>query len=109
MFFPVFLDSENLTSLDSLTEHVRMSCNLIFLLTPEVLRRPWCLLEVVTAFNNFVNIVLVRVERPGYTFEYPDEDFYATLSQGRFLSQEAEDILDSEGVPLCDLERILRQ
>eukprot|EP00427_Karlodinium_veneficum_P031234 CAMPEP_0169191634 /NCGR_PEP_ID=MMETSP1016-20121227/5179_1 /TAXON_ID=342587 /ORGANISM="Karlodinium micrum, Strain CCMP2283" /LENGTH=147 /DNA_ID=CAMNT_0009267907 /DNA_START=88 /DNA_END=528 /DNA_ORIENTATION=+ len=48
----VFLDSEDLTDLSGLQEHVINSKNLVLLLTPGVLYRPWCLVEIVTANLN---------------------------------------------------------
>merc|ERR1719265_1625239 len=83
---PVFLDSENLISLTMLKEHVKRSHNLILLLTPDVLMRPWCLVEIATAFEHEVPIVLVRVERPGFNFEYPTEEFYTALKNGELYS-----------------------
>ena len=43
LLVPVFLDSEDLTDLSSLREHVSKSKNLVVLLTPKILTRPWCL------------------------------------------------------------------
>ena len=45
----VFLDSDGLTNLETLISHVRNSDCLVVLLTDEVLRRPWCAVEVVVA------------------------------------------------------------
>ena len=51
---PVFLDSEDLVDLLTLKEHVQNSHNLMLLLTNNVLLRPWCLVEIVTALGNDV-------------------------------------------------------
>jgi len=54
---PVFLDSSSLTDLRSLRDKVVSSHNFVVLLTPGVLTRPWCLVEIVTAVQSDVNIV----------------------------------------------------
>jgi len=74
---PVFLDSENLTDLGDLRRQVINTKNLLLLLTPAVLSRPWCLVELVTAIRHGIQIVPVEIQRPGMTFEYPkSDDFY---------------------------------
>eukprot|EP00931_Biecheleriopsis_adriatica_P048436 TRINITY_DN27982_c0_g1_i1.p1 TRINITY_DN27982_c0_g1~~TRINITY_DN27982_c0_g1_i1.p1 ORF type:complete len:1575 (+),score=273.60 TRINITY_DN27982_c0_g1_i1:585-4727(+) len=56
----VFLDSDQLHDLDTLFDTVRCwTQNVVVLLTPEVLTRPWCVGEVATAWSNGVPIVLV--------------------------------------------------
>jgi len=54
---PVFLDTENLEDLAKLRDHILASRNLVVLLTPGVFERPWCLVEIVTAFKQNRNIV----------------------------------------------------
>ena len=41
----------------------------VLLLTPGLLSRPWCLLEIVTAIDSGVVIVPVEVQRPGIKSE----------------------------------------
>merc|ERR1719326_2025616 len=64
MMAPVFLDSNDLVDLNDLRNHVESTANLLLLLTPEVLWRPWCLVEIVTAVQHGVNVVLVEVQKP---------------------------------------------
>merc|ERR1712159_329940 len=78
----VFVDSEDLEDLARLQAHVEGSTNILILLTPGLLSRPWCLLEFVTAVRNNITIVPVEIQRPGLKYVYPDEDWYASLRRG---------------------------
>lgn len=105
---PVFLDSANLNHLGEVRAEVEKSENLVLLLTPGVLKRPWCLVEIATAFEKGVRIVPVVVERPGISFKYPDELFYYNLKAGKLLSKGDHKVLRSEGVSRAAVERSLR-
>jgi len=109
MEVPVFLDSENLNDLSDLKRHVVRSHNLVFMLTKNVLTRPWCLLELVTALKSGTSILLVRVDEPDRAFVFPDEAFYAALRRGEILDSSCANFLRSEGVELADLENVFRQ
>lgn len=107
---PVFLDSDNLSNLEDLMEKVRMSHNLVLLLTKNVLSRPWVLLELVTAYDAGINIHLVAVQKEDESrFQYPTDDFYTKLRQGNFLNQQGQQKLESYSVDLKKLEEVLRQ
>merc|ERR1712032_1432832 len=106
---PVFVDSTDLQDLSLLMQHVRKSYYLLLLLTPGVLKRPWCLLEIVTAVQNDVEIVPVEIVRPGAQFSYPDEDFYRDLGDGRLLDPRAARLLETQGVLLPTVADALRQ
>merc|ERR1719440_207095 len=77
---PIFVDSEDLQDLNTLKRHVKDSLNLIVMLTPGILSRPWCLLEIVTAAENGVQLVPVEIVKPGVpSFPYPDETWFDNL------------------------------
>jgi hypothetical protein len=105
----VFLDSDNLTDLCNLRNSVKRSHNLVLLLTPGVLRRPWCLVEIVTAMEAGVPIVPVEVQRPGSEFQYPTDSFYSKLRSGKYFSAGATGILKNEGIELAEVEKAIRQ
>jgi len=105
---PVFVDSEDLTDLEKLLRHVRNSHVLVVLLTPGLLTRPWCVLEIVTAFDNDVQIVPVEIQRPGMTYQFPDDQFYARLHKGGILDSSALSLLEKEGVSLSSIEAAIR-
>lgn len=105
---PIFIDSEDLTDLAQLKEHVTGSGSLILLLTPSVLSRPWVLIEIVTAIRNGVSVVLVEVQRPGSRYEYPDEEFYAGIENGKLIDQQGVDLLAREGIYLADVVSSLK-
>lgn len=105
---PIFLDSANLEDLGKLREHVKKSLSLVLLLTPGVLQRPWCLVEIATSLSEGVRIVPVEVQRPGMSFKYPDERFYKDLKSGKFLSNSDVQVLRGEGIGLDEVERSVR-
>lgn len=106
---PIFIDSEDLVDLATLKAHVEMSKVLVLLLTPGVLSRPWCLIEIVTATRKGVNIVPVEIQRPGSKYQYPDEDFYVQILSGQMMNEEAMGLLEQEQVSLLDVEQAIRQ
>jgi len=106
---PVFLDTEDLRDLGLLKEHVKRSHNLLLLLTNGVLKRPWVLLELVTAVKNDVTVLPVEIQRPDLKFTYPDDDYYKRLLNGQELDDSATQLLKEEGVELEDLCSSLRQ
>jgi hypothetical protein len=105
---PVFLDSEDLTNLSDLRDHVVNSRSLVFILTPGVLLRPWCLVELATAATYGVQIVPVEIQRPGMAFIYPDEDFYLRLRTGKLLPSADAKLLENEGITPDSLESAVR-
>merc|ERR1719454_1287934 len=90
---PVFLDSNDLKDLELLKGEVAASHNLVVLLTPNVFRRPWCLIEIVEAVRKGVQIVPVTIIRDGLDFKYPDDEFYKALAAGTYLNRTAEALL----------------
>eukprot|EP00930_Biecheleria_cincta_P029409 TRINITY_DN20471_c0_g2_i2.p1 TRINITY_DN20471_c0_g2~~TRINITY_DN20471_c0_g2_i2.p1 ORF type:complete len:879 (+),score=150.97 TRINITY_DN20471_c0_g2_i2:187-2823(+) len=104
----VFLDSENLSDLTKLKDHVIKTENLVLLLTPGLFTRPWCLLEIVTALRNNITIVPVEVQKPGSRFTYPDEHFYEKLREGSALTEDGRKILANDGVELSEVEAAVR-
>ena len=63
----LFLDSDDLRDLTLLRQHVRMSKCLVLIQTPEVLQRPYCLIELATAIEAKVPSLGVTVGK-GYDF-----------------------------------------
>ena len=57
----IFLDADNLTDLRELLHCVETSDALILMYTKGVLSRPWCLLEIVTAVQNSIPVIVMRV------------------------------------------------
>ena len=58
----VFLDSDNLSDLRELLDHVRQSDCFVIMYTKEVMSRPWCLLEIDEAVRCGLPIIIVRIE-----------------------------------------------
>lgn len=105
---PVFLDTENLEDLAKLRDHILASRNLVVLLTPGIFERPWCLVEIVTAFKQNRNIVLVEIQKPDMKFEFPDEEFILDLCDGRLFSETDMQVFALEQIELTDIEVALR-
>lgn len=105
---PSFLDSEDLSDLAELTSRVCSSHNLVLLLTKNVLKRPWVLVEIVTAVRNRVNIIPVTVVKTEAEFVYPNEKFYSEF-QGKFLGKSQVSFLNEQGIQLEEVEQAIRQ
>jgi len=97
----VFIDSDNLKDLDGLFDTVRSQIrHLVVLVTDEVLMRPWCVGEIVTAMAN--NVSVIPLYYPGVS--RPSEEFiedYGTLVPD--ISSLAE-----FGMPLIRVQECLR-
>jgi len=107
---PVFLDSEDLSDLTNLKDHVRNTFNLVLLLTEDVLKRPWVLIEIVTAFQSGIHVVPVEIYKRDNNspFKYPDEKFYQRLHDGGLLTSADSALIRDEGISMDDLEKALR-
>ncbi|CAE8691952.1 unnamed protein product [Polarella glacialis] len=57
----VFLDVDELECLDYIPFAVQQTRQLLVIMTKDVLRRPWCALEIATAFNNKIPISVVQI------------------------------------------------
>ena len=64
----IFLDSDDLKDLRRLGQHVIDSDVLVLLQSSEVLLRPWCIFEIVTAIDAGIPIVSIVVASKGYDF-----------------------------------------
>lgn len=106
---PVFLDSEDLNDLELLQEHVRNSHNILLLMTKDVLTRPWVLVEIATAHRLGVPILPIEIRKAGLQFRYPDESFYAGLSDGTLLPRSSKKVLHACGVTPFDVENSIRK
>jgi len=106
----IFIDSEDLIDLSRLLDHVKGSLALILLLTPGVLSRPWCLLEIVAAKRARRSYVPVVIVRPGLRYQFPDEDFYRRLHRDEIIAEGAEGrkFLAEHGVHLDEVEEAIR-
>ena len=96
-----FLDSDDLTDLTKLREHVRQSRCLLLVQTKGVLSRPWCLLELVTAVGAGVPIVGVQVVSGVHTYDFDDATELLTHLDTALPSAAARD-LRAMGVDLAD-------
>jgi hypothetical protein len=57
----IFLDSDNLNNLIDIPKHVADSDVIVLLLTPEVLSRPWCLVELYTAVQEKKPLIVLEL------------------------------------------------
>jgi hypothetical protein len=109
---PVFVDTEDLVDLKRLMNHVQGSFAFILLLTPKILSRPWCLLEIVIARRNSRPIVPVLLVRAGpkFEFEFNDKDFFERLHNDQIISGGAEGrkLLESNGIQLEEVADAIR-
>jgi len=91
---PVFLDSEDLTILSDVQDRVRKSHNLVLLLTGSTLYRPWILVEIVTALNEGLRVLPVKVAKlGGNEFQLPDQNYYSKLASGDILDESGKSVM----------------
>eukprot|EP00928_Gymnodinium_smaydae_P017690 TRINITY_DN16769_c1_g1_i1.p1 TRINITY_DN16769_c1_g1~~TRINITY_DN16769_c1_g1_i1.p1 ORF type:complete len:489 (+),score=41.90 TRINITY_DN16769_c1_g1_i1:80-1468(+) len=100
---PVFLDSELLWDLSTLHNVIERSHNMVVLLTPLILHRPWCLVEMVLAHRFKRNIEIVEIKRPGLHFVYPNDRFYEQLRNGDILKDTNMQVLSAFNISLLDV------
>merc|ERR1719271_859124 len=105
---PIFVDSEDLADLSTLSNHVTGSLSLIVLLTPGLLSRPYCLLEIICAKRAGRPYVPVQIVRPGISQYIPDEEFYQRLHRGEIIGAEGCRILEDNGSTLQETEDAIR-
>jgi len=107
---PIFVDTEDLTDLARLVNHVQGSLALIVLLSPNLLSRPWCLLEMVTAKRHNRPFVPVLLTRPGMQYTFPDEEFYEKLHRDEIIQDGAggRKLLEENGTTLEEVEQAIR-
>lgn len=107
---PVFVDSDDLSDLKKLLEHACGSHALVVLLTPGILTRPWCLVELVAARRAGRKYVPVMLNRIGLTFMFPDDEFFKKLHNDEIVAGGAQgrQVLAENGITLQDVEDAIR-
>ena len=96
----VFLDSDDLYDLRRLLEHVKDSDVLLLLQSRHINTRPWCLLEMLTAIDNKVPIVAVKLvsKRRESQYEFAEaECFLANLDS--MVDDGCKNVLAANGHP----------
>ena len=103
-----FLDSDDLKDLRELTEHVRKSEVLVLIQSSGVLKRPWCLLELVTAIDAGIPIVGVALTSGPYAYDFrAASEILRALGEPGQLDDDAVALLEGQGVSLDDAARKL--
>ena len=103
-----FLDSDDLKDLRELTEHVRKSEVLVLIQSSGVLKRPWCLLELVTAIDAGMPIVGVALTSGPYAYDFrAASELLRALGEPGQLDDDAVALLEGQGVSLDDAARKL--
>ncbi|CAE7464201.1 RPS6 [Symbiodinium natans] len=97
--FTTFMDTDNLRDLTKLFSFVRDTNTLVFLATPGIERRKWCVGELVNAKIHGVRSVMLRW--PG--FQEPDERFRRNLT----FAIPGIEVLASYGISLQDVSQTL--
>lgn len=106
---PIFLDSEDLSDLHDLQNIVDRTHNLVLLLSPSVLQRVWVLVEITTAVNRGVRVLPVLVSKPGMSFQFPKDEFFADFVKGEWLEESDMQILQEARFTLEDVAGAIRE
>merc|ERR1712216_220181 len=94
--------------LKQLQHLVRNSANLVFMCTTNVLSRPWCLVEIVTAMEAGIPILPLTVQKPGNDFTFPDSNFYDRLLRGEIFDSSAMETMRHCGMDLQQVSAAIR-
>ena len=98
-----FLDSDDLKDLRQLADHVRSSDVLVLIQSSEVLSRPWCLLELLTAIDAGVPIVGVAITAGPAAYDFrAAAALMGELDVPGRLDASAAQLLDEHGHTLED-------
>ena len=98
-----FLDSDDLKDLRQLADHVRSSDVLVLIQSSDVLSRPWCLLELLTAIDAGVPIVGVAITAGPAAYDFrAAAAFMGELDVPGRLDASAAQLLDEHGHTLED-------
>jgi len=106
---PIFLDSEDLTDLDTLIQAVGRSHNLVLMLTKGLFTRPWCIIEIITAYRENVTIIPVHITKSGCEFVFPDDQFYTDLAEGRILDRSGMAEVEKHGFTMQEAAMAIRR
>jgi len=105
---PIFLDADSLFDLTSLVSHIERSTNLIVLLTNDLLKRPWVIVELVHAVRNGVSLLPVPITK--------DFDFRPFIANGSgrkdiasHFDSKAQELFKREGIRMPEIRRALKQ
>jgi hypothetical protein len=104
----VFLDSDDLTDLSKLLQHVKESDVLLLFQTANLFTRPWCLLEVYAAVMHKVPIVTVNV-KGFHPYDYGDATHLLTFLDSELDKRNpgASKLLAEHGVDITDCAYVL--
>ena len=103
----VFLDSDQLSDLRMLIDHVKASEVLVLVQTAEVLLRPWCILEIHAAVTAQIPIVAVSMRGKGYDFAEATHLLNFLDAELDRLNPGAGAILEQNGVTPLDAAYLL--
>jgi hypothetical protein len=98
----VFLDSDDLRDLSQLTQHVRESEVLILVQSKSVLTRPYCLIELMAAFEENVPIVGLCLERHSFPYDFAASSSFLTHLDTALSTSNpgAEELLVEHGIDM---------
>jgi hypothetical protein len=102
----VFLDSNNLDNLKDIPDHVSDSDAIVLLLTPEVLSRAWCLVELYAAVEERKPIIVLEMGAAATGLHTILDDLPKYLAEN---NASAEVQLDELGLPGAKIGQTLRE
>ena len=91
-----------------LLDHVRDSDVVLLFQSKEVLQRPWCLLELVTAIDAGIPIVGVALSSGPYAYDFrAAAEFLLALGEPGLLDHDAAVLLEGQGVSLVSRGQVV--
>lgn len=103
---PVFLDADSLFDLDSLVSHIDRSKNMLVLLSEETLKRPFVIVEIVTALRNDIPLIPVPMVKDFEFRKYVGNEKLSSELLGHFDAQ-AIALFRQHGIRMPEIARAI--
>ena len=97
----VFLDVDDLQNLHLLVEQVKKSKVVVLLQTRDIMKRPWCIVELYTAIKHHIPIVAVNIT--GREYDHTEADAFMNHLDTRLDTKAANVIELSQCGDLVDI------
>jgi hypothetical protein len=102
----VFRDTDQHFTLSTLVDNVSRTSNMLVFLTPNYIRRPYCLIEANCALRHNINIVTVMIRKPGlamFDFDAVRKAIESDISMKEYEESEMWKVMNDNGLTVADV------
>jgi hypothetical protein len=108
----LFRDTEQHFALSTLIDNVSRSTNVLVFLTPNYPKRPYCLIEIHHALKHGVNVVTIKIRKPGldmFDFNGLNKALASESTLQGFIEPSVWDVLKENGITVSDVRADLKK